>query len=106
MATSQFPVHNVANLVGIGVGVLSTVVTAVASSGVLGSTLSAKGNALVPLIGMLPGLLSGVLTFVAAKGVAVAATPLVTPVSSPRDNAGNPLRAVDSVGKLIGGILG
>jgi hypothetical protein len=105
-APQSFPLHNIANLVGVGVGVLSTVVTAVAGSGVLGGTISAKGNALVPLLGLIPGVLSGVLAFVAAKSVAVAATPMVTPVTNPKDNHGNPLKAVDSLGKLIGGLLG
>jgi hypothetical protein len=98
-------VHDAAHLVGLGVGIASTVLTAVAGSGLLGKTVGAKSGALVGLLNLMPAVLAGVGAVISAKAVAVVATPLVTPVASPHDLLGNILKPVDAVGKLIGNIL-
>jgi hypothetical protein len=99
------PVHDIANVVGIGLGVASTALTAILSTGLVPTKLAPKGGALVNLLKVLPPVVSGVMAFVAAKTVAVQATPLVTPVSTLTTILKTPANAVDSLKNLIGNIL-
>ncbi len=96
------PLHDIANLVGPAIGIASTMITAAAGSGLLPKVVSDKSPALVNLLKLLPPVVGGVFALLSAKAVAVAGTPQVTPVASPQDNAGNLLKPVDSLGKLLG----
>jgi hypothetical protein len=102
---SAKPVHDIANVVGVGVGLATTVLTAALGSGLIPTKLVPKGGALVGLLKLLPAVVSGVMVFVAAKTVAVQATPLVTPVSTITTILKTPANAIDSLKSLIGNIL-
>jgi hypothetical protein len=110
MATQPTPIHSAANLIGPAIGLASTVLTAVLGSGIFGKgRLAAQGSAVVKLLPMIPPLVGGVLAVVSAKAVAVASTPLVTPVvagATPTDLLGNLLKPVDAAGNLIKSVLG
>lgn len=110
MATQPTPIHSAANLIGPAVGLASTVLTAVIGSGILGKgTLAAKSGAVAHLLPMIPPLVGGLLAVVSAKAVAVASTPLVTPIiagATPTDLLGNLLKPVDAAGNLIKDVLG
>ena len=100
------PVKDIAKYVGIAVGLLSTVVTSAAGSGVLGVKLGDRVKTTLPLLALLPGVVSGVMVFIAANRVGALATPLVTPVANPKGPDGEPLRSTSGVGGLLTHILG
>jgi hypothetical protein len=102
---SATPVHDIANVVGVGVGIATTVLTAALGSGLVPKALAPKGGALVGLLKLLPAVVSGVMVFISAKAVAVQATPLVTPVSTITGILKAPATAVDSLKNLIGNII-
>jgi hypothetical protein len=102
---SAKPVHDIANVVGIGIGIASGALTMLLSSGLVPAKLAPKGGALVSLLKVLPPVVSGVMAFAAAKTVAIQATPLVTPVSTITTILKTPANAIDSLKGLIGNIL-
>jgi hypothetical protein len=103
--TTTHPVHDIANIVGVGVGIATTVLTAALGSGLVPKALAPKGGALVGLLKLLPPVVAGVMVFIGAKTVAVQATPLVTPVSTISTILKAPANAVDSLKNLVGNIL-
>jgi hypothetical protein len=62
--------------------------TAIVSAGLISVTTS---NLILALLGLIPGALALVAEVLGARAVVVNGTPLVTPVSSPRDDLGRPL---------------
>jgi hypothetical protein len=110
MATQPTPIHSAANLIGPAIGLASTVLTAVLGSGIFGKgRIAAQGSAVVKLLPLIPPLVGGLLAVLTAKAVAIAATPLVTPVidgATPTDLLGNLLKPVDAAGNLIKDLLG
>jgi hypothetical protein len=103
--TTTYPVHDIANVVGVGIGIAATVVTAALGSGLVPKTFAAKGGALVGLLKVLPPVVAGVFALLAAKTVAVQATPLVTPVSTVTNILNAPGDVLGSLSKLVGKVL-
>lgn len=78
--------------VGSAVAFLGTVVTGLATWGVLDAAEASSTNALLVAI---PGFITLVTGVLSAFGVVKASEPLVTPVSDPRNDAGQRLGLVD-----------
>ena len=82
------PLADAANAVTKGLGMVGALVTAAVGYGLLAV---AQGDAVQGLLGAIPGLITLIQNFAVAFGIVNRAEPKVTPVSSPRDNDGQPL---------------
>jgi hypothetical protein len=69
-------------------GLWMGVSTAIVSAGLISATTS---NLVLALLGLIPGALALVATMLGARAVVTNGTPLVTPVSDPRDDKDRPL---------------
>lgn len=72
------------------VGTLSALVTALAGAGISLLTQD-QANAVTAVLAGTPGLIAAIGVMLASFGIVRKAEPKVTPVASPRDNAGNVL---------------
>lgn len=82
------PIRDAAAHVSKVLGVLGSLITALAGFGVI---TIAQGDALAGLLGAIPGVLTLVTSVLVAFRVARQAEPEVTPLSDPRDAYGQPL---------------
>lgn len=73
-------------------GVLAALTGLVAWGTTFGFLTEEQGAASAALLALVPGVIGAVGTVLTAFGVVKSGEPLVTPVSSPRDNEGNALR--------------
>jgi hypothetical protein len=85
LSPRPMPVADVAGKVATWTAGLGALVVSLVGFGVL---TAVQGDALTGLLGAIPGVVAWISTAVAAFRVAAKATPLVTPVSDPRNNAG------------------
>jgi hypothetical protein len=79
------PLQDAANDVTTAQGLWMGASTAIVSAGLISATTS---NLIFALLGLIPGALALVATMLGAHIVVVNGTPLVTPVSDPRDGLG------------------
>jgi hypothetical protein len=82
------PVASAANWAQKTLGMIGAMATAAAGYGILAA---AQNDAIQGLLGAIPGVIALVSNFLVAFGVTQKAEPEVTPISDPRDNAGNML---------------
>lgn len=82
-------------------GVAGSLVTALVGWSILSAV---QGDALTGLLGAIPGAVTAVTTVLAAFGIVRQAEPHVTPLSSPRNNAGQDLRPASPRGDFSSGL--
>lgn len=82
------PLRDVASGVAAWLGTLSSLVVSAASWGII---TAATSDAIVGLLGLIPGVLAAGITAWAAIRSAIKGEPLVTPMSDPRTDQGEPL---------------
>jgi hypothetical protein len=73
-------------------GALSALTGLVAWGGTYGFLTATQTGATSALLALVPGVVAGIGAVLTSFGVGKSAEPLVTPVSDPRNNAGDPLR--------------
>jgi hypothetical protein len=86
--TRPRPILDAFKSVGSAIALLGSIVTSLVGWGVISA---AQGDAVNGLLGAIPGVVGLVVALLTAFGVVKKAEPKVTPLSSPRNNAGQPL---------------
>jgi len=84
----RYPLTDIAGEVSRWVGILGSLVTALAGYGIL---TAAQGDAVTGLLGLIPGVVTGITTAIAAFRVAGRGAQVVTPVADPRNDSGQQL---------------
>lgn len=83
-------------------GVSGSLALALVGWGVL---TQVQGDAVVGLLGAIPGVVNAITTVLTAFGLVRRVEPLITPISSPRNNAGQDLVPASSPGDFSSGLV-
>lgn len=97
------PIKAVADKLSKLIGVTGALVTALVGWGIV---TAAQGDAVTGLLGTIPGVVTAVTTALAAFGIVKRSEPLVTPMSDPQTDAGEPLMTHSPPGDFGSGLSG